>query len=186
MKLQGHRVAFYQCEIILCAVEWDVLSTLYLQMIWFRFSVMSFTCETNMGKENHCLLNVIVSVAGRSLCTQMAHRIQPPKPCRGSEESIETLTIEKYWTSRQVPFLDYSYSFTHWSRAIVYSILSHSSEDTCVPWVKLTAWLAVEGALTNVVLTPVQTWKCTDSAWPDIGSGDGKDLDFVVEGGRLS
>lgn len=55
-----------------------------------------------------------------------------------------------------------------------------------VPQVKPKALRAAEGALTNVSLTPVQAWKCTDSARPDIGGGDGKDLDFVVEGGRLS
>lgn len=55
-----------------------------------------------------------------------------------------------------------------------------------VPQVKPKALRAAEGALTNVFLTPVQAWKCTDSARPDIGGGDGKDLDFLVEGGRLS
>ena len=42
------------------------------------------------------------------------------------------------------------------------------------------------GALTIVVLAPVQTGKHADGAWLDGAGGEGNGLDFFVEDGGLS
>lgn len=42
------------------------------------------------------------------------------------------------------------------------------------------------GALTTVVLAPVQTRKQADGAWPDVAGGEGQGLDFVAVVGWVS